>query len=97
MTTIDVNAIESKAEDALAAAETVAPSVITALTPFVPGFSALTGFLKFLPLAIQAIQLVQQATGGTVQQAAQAVADHLTPGKPNAPALAPVPPTAPNT
>ena len=87
----DFSAIETAAEDALAVAETVAPSLITALTPFVPGLSALAGFLKFLPLAIQAIQVVQAASGNSVGQAAQAVADHLTPGKPNAPALAPVP------
>ena len=94
---MDFSTIETAAEDALAVAETVGPSLITALTPFVPGLSALNAFFKFLPLAIQAIQLVQTASGGSVGQAAQAVADHLTPGKPNAPALGPVPATTPKT
>jgi hypothetical protein len=51
---------------------------------------------KLLPLLLQGVATVQQATGGTASEAAQVVANHLTPGQPNAPALGPIatPPAA---
>ena len=42
---------------------------------------------QLLPVAIQAIGVVVQATGKTPEDAAQDVVNHLTPGAPNAPAL----------
>jgi hypothetical protein len=43
---------------------------------------------QLLPTLLQAVQIVQKATGGTPAEAATAVAQHLTPGQPDHPALA---------
>ena len=42
---------------------------------------------QLLPVAVQAIDAVEKATGKTPEEAAKEVIDHLTPGAPNSPAL----------
>lgn len=42
---------------------------------------------QLLPVAIQAVEAVEKATGKTPEDATKAVIDHLTPGQPNAPSL----------
>jgi hypothetical protein len=40
-----------------------------------------------LPVALQAVQAVEKATGKPTTQAIEEVVQHLTPGEPNSPSL----------
>lgn len=42
---------------------------------------------QLLPVALKAVDTVEQATGKPTAAAVQEVVDHLTPGQPNSPAL----------
>ena len=42
---------------------------------------------QLLPVAVQAIDAVEKATGKTPEEAAKEVIDHLTPGGQNSPTL----------
>lgn len=42
---------------------------------------------QLLPVALKAVQTVEEATGKPTDQATQEVIDHLTPGAPNSPTL----------
>lgn len=74
-------------EAALKAAEEILPKLLPVLGMFIPGLGAITPFLSLLPVAIQAVDTVQQATGSTTEAAHAAVVQTLTPGQPGAPAL----------
>ena len=76
-------------ESALRAAQTELPQILNVLSVFLPQVKVILPFLNLLPLAIQAVGVVQQATGGSTASATEAVTQHLTPGAPNAPSLAP--------
>lgn len=76
-------------EKALEAANTILPGILGNLAPFVPQIKAIMPFLSLLPVAINAVKTVQQATGGNNANAAAAIVAHLTPGQTAAPALAP--------
>jgi hypothetical protein len=43
---------------------------------------------KLLPTLLEAVSHVHRTTGGSIEAAADEVADHLTPGKPDSPHLA---------
>lgn len=67
----------------------------------VPALKALAPWLPLLGITMQAVDTVQTAQGGTLAQAVQTVAQHLTPGQPDtsvltqaAPASAPATDTA---
>lgn len=74
-------------EDALTAADSFLPSILGTIGAFFPPAAALAKFLPLLRVAIQAVRVVQQATGATPQQAATMVVAHLTPGESNTSAL----------
>jgi len=70
-------------EDILKLFEEVDP-----LLAAVPGIGPLLPFINMLlPVAIQAVDTVAKATGDSQAIATTAVINHLTPGKPNTPAL----------
>lgn len=76
-------------EDALSVAEQDLPVAIAALSTFMPKLKAIMPYLDLLPVAIQGVHAVKQATGASAAGAKAAVAATLTPGLPFAPALAP--------
>jgi hypothetical protein len=49
---------------------------------------------QLLPVAIQAVETVEKATGKAPPEAVQEVIEHLTPGAPNSPALNATKPTS---
>lgn len=70
-------------EDILKLFEEVDP-----LLAAIPGIGPLLPFINtLLPIAIQAVDTVSKATGDSTAIATTAVVNHLTPGKPNTPAL----------
>jgi hypothetical protein len=74
-----------------------AEKVIPEITPFlslIPGANVIVPFLGLLPIAIQAVETIMNATGASQTGAITAVASHLTAGMPNAPALGANPPSA---
>ncbi len=74
-------------ENGLEVAESILPTLFGALGMFFPQFAMFAKFLPLLPVLVKAVDTVGQATGRPVHEAITAVADHLTPGLPNAPAL----------
>lgn len=54
----------------------------------IPGLSAIVPFLGLFKVVATGVDLVAKATGAGAPEAIAAVADHNTPGAPNAPALA---------
>jgi hypothetical protein len=71
-------------DEALAALKDSAPTLMAD----VPALAPLAPFLPLLGLAMTSVSIVQGATGGSLQQAVQTVAQHLTPGQPDVPVLA---------
>lgn len=67
----------------------VLPLALGAISPFVPGISAVTPFLPLFSSVIQAADVVAGDTGKPILDVIQDVLAHLTPGQANAPALAP--------
>lgn len=74
-------------QDALVHAQSTLPQLLGFLANFIPQLRAVLPFLKLLPVAIQGVQAVQQATGADPATAVEVVKDQLTPGRPNSPAL----------
>jgi hypothetical protein len=50
-------------------------------------YPAIVPFLPLIPAVLNALVIVQQATGGTSDSTINDVINTLTPGKPNAPSL----------
>ena len=75
-------------ENALTAAQNELPSILGIISTFVPQLKPLLAFFPLIGVALNAVKVVQQATGGTAQDATAAVISHLTPNLPNAPSLA---------
>lgn len=74
-------------EQALQALETVLPMMLSIVGAFYPAANAVKPFLPLLQVALQGVQVVQQATNSTPAEATQAVINTLTPGQSSAPAL----------
>lgn len=74
---VDLTTIENDAEQALVIAEQILPNL----------FNLPSWLLPALQAAAKAIATVAGATGTPAPEAAAAVVDHLTPGKPAAAAL----------
>jgi hypothetical protein len=74
-------------EQALEAANTLLPALLPVVGAFYPPAAAFTKFLPLLPTVLSAVQQVQHNMASHPQAAVDAVAAHLTPGAPNAPAL----------
>jgi len=73
-------------DEALQALKDAAPTFLTD----VPALAPLAGFLPLFGIAMQAVSTIQAANpAASTADAVQAVAQHLTPGQPQAPALAP--------
>jgi hypothetical protein len=64
-------------DEALAALKDSAPTLMAD----VPALAPLAPFLPLLGLAMTSVSIVQGATGSSLQQAVQTVAQHLTPGQ----------------
>jgi hypothetical protein len=71
-------------EDALTATNSFLPQILAIVSAFYPPAGAVLKFLPLIQVALQGVQVVQQATGGTTAAATAAVSDHLTPGQPAA-------------
>jgi GH24 family phage-related lysozyme (muramidase) len=74
-------------EAALQAAENELPQLLSVLSIFIPGLKALTPFLGLLPVAIEAVDAINKATGMGQHAAIAGVVQTLTPGQPGAAAL----------
>lgn len=74
-------------QDALVHAQSTLPQLLGFLSNFIPQLRAILPFLNLLPVAIQGVAAVQQATGMNTPNAIGVVQAHLTPGQPDAPAL----------
>lgn len=74
-------------ENALQSVQTVLPALLNIVGLFYPPAAAISKFLPLITVAIQGVETVAQASGTDLQTATQAVQNHLTPGKPNSPAL----------
>jgi hypothetical protein len=74
-------------ENALTAAQNELPSILGIISTFVPQLKPLLAFFPLLGVAINAVKVVQQATGGSTQDAMAQVTAHLSPTLPNAAVL----------
>ena len=74
-------------EQALQAANSLLPTILTVVGTFVPQVAAFAKFLPLIQIAIQGVDTVAKVTGTDAATATATVAQHLTPGEPNAPAL----------
>lgn len=97
MTTVsfDPTTIFTDIDEALTAANTVLPTLIPIIGTFYPPAAALAPFLPLMSIVLQDVQLLQQQLGINTQQATATVAQHVTPGQPNAAALGPSTPVTP--
>lgn len=84
----DTNTIFTDIETGLASFEASLPALLP-LFSLIPGFNTFAPYLELLPTVGQAVQVVQKATNASAEVAKQTIANHLTPGQPNAPALGP--------
>lgn len=73
-------------EAALQAVESILPTALTVVGTFVPQVAAVSKFLPLIQVLLQGVNVVAQATGDA-STASATVAQHLTPGQPNAPQL----------
>lgn len=80
--------ILTEIESGLQAGELILPLIFGALGVQFPQIAAYgNAYLPLLQVAEGAVQVVEKATGMAQPAATAAVVDHLTQGKPNAPAL----------
>jgi phage-related minor tail protein len=87
MTTTNTNIVLTDIEDALQALNSVLPTILTVVGTFVPQVAAFAKFAPLIGILISGVHTVAQVTGQDASTAAATVAQHLTPGEPNAPAL----------
>lgn len=73
-------------EQALEAANTLLPALLPVIGAFYPPAAAFAKFLPLLPVVLNAVQTVQTQLNNP-QASVTAVANHLTPGQSNSPAL----------
>lgn len=77
----------NEVEIGIETAEKVAPMLSGILSMLPPPFNGIAMLLQLLPVAAEAVQKIQVATGGTTASAITDLRNHMTAGKPAAPAL----------
>lgn len=91
-TTTSAPSVLQEIEAAIGAAESFAP-VISGISMFIPTVGPwVTAAMALLGLVGNAVNVVQQNQGLSLADSITAVAQHLTPGQPAAPALSPTAP-----
>jgi hypothetical protein len=85
--TTNTNIVLADIEQALEAANSLLPTIFGVVGTFVPQVAAFSKFLPLIQVLITGVNTVAQATGSDASTATATVAQHLTPGEPNAPAL----------
>lgn len=74
-------------DQALVALDSFLPELLTAVGAVYPPAAAVAKFLPLVHIAIRGVNTIALATGQDATASANAVAQHLTPGQPNASAL----------
>jgi hypothetical protein len=86
-TTSDGSNILVEVTQALEAANAILPDLLAVIGAVWSPAASLAKFLPLINTALEAVQIVGTATGGTAAASTQAVSNQLTPGQPSAPAL----------
>jgi hypothetical protein len=73
-------------ETGLETAEASIP-MLQGILMMIPGANVIAPFLSLIPVAIEAVQAIEKATGASQTGALTALRSHMTAGMPNSPAL----------